>query len=156
MQSLIMLCPAVVCCASTIAMPFTRDLSRLPQFENRERCKEQYRVVADGAKTELLKVDSPAALRIYQALQTKADFRIEPEPLKDALDSIAQRVGIPIVIDQQGFENASFDLSTEVVINTKGLKVREMLDLLSTQCPQPIRYRIRKDVLFVEPHPSTK
>jgi hypothetical protein len=121
-----------------------------------ETTKEQYRVAADGSKAELLKVDSPAALRIYQALQTKADFLIEPEPLKDALDTIAQRVGIPIVIDQKGFEDASIDMSTEVVINTKGLKVREILDSLSTQCPQRLRYRIRKDVLFVEPHPSTK
>jgi hypothetical protein len=121
-----------------------------------ETTKEQYRVAADGSKAELLKVDSPAALRIYQALQTKADFLIEPEPLKDALDSIAQRVGIPIVIDQKGFEDASIDMSTEVVTNTRGLKVREILDALSTQLPQRLRYRIRKDVLFVEPHPSTK
>jgi hypothetical protein len=121
-----------------------------------ETTKEQYRIAADGAKLELLQVDSPAARRIDEVLQTKADFRIEPEPLKDAIDFIAQRYGITISVDQKSFDDASLDLSAEVSTKIKGLKVREILDELSRQCPQPIRYRIRKDVLLIEPHPSAK
>ena len=47
--------------------------------------------------------------RISEALDQMVDFNIEPEPLKDAIDFIAQRYQIPILLDTKALEDASVD-----------------------------------------------
>jgi hypothetical protein len=121
-----------------------------------ETTNEAYRVAADGSKSGLLKFDSPAALRIYQALETTGDFTLVPGPLKDALNFLGARFNIEIVIDQNAADVTAIDLSAEASTKIKGLKVREMLDLWLKQCGKPIGYRIRKGVLVIEPPSSAK
>ena len=47
--------------------------------------------------------------RINQALDETVDFVIEAQPLKDALEFIAKRFNIPIVIDNKALEDASIE-----------------------------------------------
>ncbi len=44
----------------------------------------------------------PTERRISEALDQTVDFNIDPQPLKDAIDFIAQRYQIPIILDSQG------------------------------------------------------
>jgi hypothetical protein len=132
----------------------TKFLSGTTAFD--ETTNEGYRVAADGSRSELLKFDSPAAFRIHQGLERKADFIIDPQPLREALAFIGKRAGIEIVVDKKGLEAATIDPDMEVSAKVEGLKVRESLDSLLKQCRKPIGYRIRKDVLVVEPLPYAK
>jgi hypothetical protein len=121
-----------------------------------ETTAEAYQVAADGSKSQLQKFDSPTALKIHQVLGTYADFAIDPEPLKDALDFIATRYAIPIRIDQQGLAKAGINVNAEVSVQTGGLEVRKMLDSLLEQSGKHARFRISKDALIIEAEPSVK
>jgi HAAS domain-containing protein len=87
--------------------------------------------------------------RIEVALEQKVDFTIEPEPLKDALDFIAQRYSIPIMLDSKVLEDASVDTSAEVKLPYTGMKLRQMLNLLLQQGSQPMSYAIEDGVLRI-------
>jgi hypothetical protein len=87
--------------------------------------------------------------RIEAALETKVDFSIEPEPLKDAIDFIAQRYQIPILMDTKVLEDASVDTSAEVKLPYSGMKLRDMLNLLLQQGSQPLSYVIEDSVLRI-------
>ncbi len=87
--------------------------------------------------------------RIEEALDQTTDFNIDPEPLKDAVDFIAQRYQIPILLDRKALEDASVDTSTEVRLPYAGLKLRQMLTLLLDQMGQPMGFDIRDGVLWV-------
>jgi len=65
------------------------------------------------AQTDL-RVESPVERRISEALDQTVDFSIEPEPLKDAIDFIAQRYQIPVLLDTKVLEDASVDTSGEL------------------------------------------
>ena len=65
------------------------------------------------AQTDL-RVESKSEAKISEALDENADFVIDPEPLKDAIDFIAQRDQIPIILDTKALEAASIDTTTEV------------------------------------------
>ena len=58
--------------------------------------------------------------RIEGALDAAADFTIDPQPLKDAIDFIAQRYHIPIILDNKALEDASIDTTTEVKMPVAG------------------------------------
>jgi len=87
--------------------------------------------------------------RIEEALNQATDFNIDPEPLKDAVDFIAQRYQIPILLDRKSLEDAGVDTSTEVKLPFAGLKLRQMLTLLLDQVGQPMGFDIRDGVLWV-------
>ena len=87
--------------------------------------------------------------RIEEALDQTTEFNIDPEPLKDAVDFIAQRYQIPILLDRKALEDASVDISTEVRLPYAGLKLRQMLTLLLDQIGQPMGFDIRDGVLWV-------
>ena len=89
------------------------------------------------AQTDL-RVESPNERRISEALDQNVDFSIEPEPLKDAIDFIAQRYQIPILLDTKVLEDASVDTSAEVKMPYSGMKLRNMLKLLLEQGSQPL------------------
>ena len=76
--------------------------------------REQYRVAKDGSKSDVVKFDSLASLRILEALASKSDFRIQPQSLKEALDFIAAQYQIPMLLNQKEFAAAGIDLSSEV------------------------------------------
>jgi hypothetical protein len=87
--------------------------------------------------------------QIEAALDSAIDFVFEPQPLKDAVDFVAQRYHLPIIMDAKALEDASIDTSTEVKLNVQGLKLRQALVLLFQQLPQPLGFEIRDGVLWV-------
>ena len=87
--------------------------------------------------------------KIEAALDSAIDFVFEPQPLKDAVDFVAQRYRMPIIMDAKALEDASIDTSTEVKLNVQGLKLRQALVLLLQQLPQPLGFEIRDGVLWV-------
>jgi hypothetical protein len=87
--------------------------------------------------------------KIEAALDSTVDFTFEPQPLKDAVDFVAQRYRMPIIMDAKALEDASIDTSTEVKLNVQGLKLRQALVLLFQQMAQPLGYEIRDGVLWV-------
>ena len=84
-----------------------------------------------GAATAL-----PAPLaKAQRALDTRVDFEIEPEPLKDALDFIGSHCQAPFKTDEAAFERASIDNSMEVKAKMKGRTLLELLMSLLKECP---------------------
>jgi hypothetical protein len=116
-----------------------------------QRTSEQYRVAKDGSKSDVVKVDSRASLRILEALASKSDFRIEPQSLKEALDFIAARYQIPIVGKQKEFEEAGIDLSSEVQLPRTGVALADLLKALLAQVQKPVGFRIEDEVLKISP-----
>jgi hypothetical protein len=100
------------------------------------------------AQTDL-RVESPNERRISEALDQAVDFTIEPEPLKDAIDFIAQRYQIPILLDTKVLEDASVDTSAEVKMPATGMKLRNMLKLLLEQGSSPLTYVIEDEVMKI-------
>ena len=49
--------------------------------------------------TDRHEAGEPIQRRISEALDQTVEFDIDPEPLKDAIDFIAQRYQIPIILD---------------------------------------------------------
>jgi hypothetical protein len=87
--------------------------------------------------------------RIEAALEQVTDFNIDPQPLKDAFDFIAQRYQIPMLLDRKALEDASIDTTAEVRLPYAGLKLRQVLTLLLDQLGQPMGFDIRDGVLWV-------
>jgi hypothetical protein len=100
------------------------------------------------AQTDL-RVESPIERRVSEALDQVVDFSIEPEPLKDAIDFIAQRYQIPILLDTKVLEDASVDTSAEVKMPYSGMKLRNMLKLLLEQGSSPLTYVIEDEVMKI-------
>jgi hypothetical protein len=100
------------------------------------------------AQTDL-RVESPTERRISEALDQTVDFTIDPEPLKDAIDFIAQRYSIPIMLDAKTLEDASIDTSAEVKMPVTNIKLRNMLKLLLEQLPTPLTYVIEDEVMKI-------
>jgi hypothetical protein len=86
---------------------------------------------------------------IEEALDQTVDFTIEPEPLKDAIDFIAQRYHIPILLNTKVLEDASIDTSAEVKMPYAGMKLRDLLKLLLEQGSQPLSYAIEDGILRI-------
>lgn len=86
---------------------------------------------------------------IEAALDATTDFVIEPQPLKDALDFISQRYRIPLLLDNKALEDASIDTATEIKLSVPGLKLRQSLNLLLEQLPQPLGFDIRDGVMWI-------
>ncbi len=100
------------------------------------------------AQTDL-RVESKIEARISEALDQPVDFSIDPEPLKDAIDFIATRYQIPIMLDTKTLEDASIDTSTEVKLAVPGIKLRNVLKLLLEELPQPLTYVIEDEVMKI-------
>jgi hypothetical protein len=115
---------------------------------------ERYTVAKDGSKTILAKWDSPESLMIGEALDQATDFNIDPEPLKDALEFIAQRYLIKVTIDAQAVRQGLIDPSIEVKTTTPGIKLREVVALILKQSPKPLAYEVRNGALTVIPAPK--
>jgi hypothetical protein len=100
------------------------------------------------AQTDM-RQESATERRISDALDHTVDFNIDPEPLKDAIDFLAQRYQIPIILDAKALEDASIDTSTEVKLPYSGMKLRNMLKLLLEQLPTPLTYVIEDEVMKI-------
>ncbi len=96
-----------------------------------------------------LRSESKPEQRISEALDQPVDFNIEPQSLKDALDFIAARYQIPIVIDQRALDDANVDTTTEVKGSFPGIKLRNLFKLLLEQLTSPLTYVIEDEVLKI-------
>ncbi|HEV8002999.1 MAG TPA: hypothetical protein VGP63_24145 [Planctomycetaceae bacterium] len=96
-----------------------------------------------------LRSESKPEQRINEALDQQVDFQIEPQSLKDAIDFIAARYQIPIVIDQKSLDDANVDTTTEVKGNFPGIKLRNLFKLLLEQLSAPLTYVIEEEVLKI-------
>jgi hypothetical protein len=97
-----------------------------------------------------LRSESKSEQRISDALDQPVDFSIEPQPLRDALEFISQRYGIPIMIDDKALEDATIDAgSAEVKINVPNVKLRNLLKLMLEQLPEPLTYVIEDEVMKI-------
>jgi beta-lactamase regulating signal transducer with metallopeptidase domain len=89
------------------------------------------------------KTESPAARRIREALEQAVDFNIESQDLKDALDFVAARYQIKVVIDR------AVVAKTEVKGAFPGIKLRSLLSILLEELPKPVGFKIEDDVLKI-------
>jgi hypothetical protein len=96
-----------------------------------------------------LRSESKPEQRISEALDQQVDFTIEPQSLKDAIDFIAARYQIPIVVDQKALDDANVDTSSEVKGNFPGIKLRNLFKLLLEQLSAPLTYVIEDEVLKI-------
>jgi hypothetical protein len=69
------------------------------------------------------------------------DFAIEPQSLKDALDFVAGRYQIKIVIDR------TVASTTDVHFSAPGIKLRSLLSILMEQLPKATGFKIEDDAL---------
>jgi hypothetical protein len=116
---------------------------------NDRKHSERYVIASDGSKTNVEKYYPLELETIYDSLAEKTDFVVDPEPLKDALEFIAQRYHIKVTIDAQAVGQGLVDPLTEVQTKKRGIKVKELIELLLEQSPKPLRYVIRNDVVTV-------
>ncbi len=87
--------------------------------------------------------------KITEALDQPVDFNIEPQSLKDALDFIAARYQIPILIDQKALDDANVDVTTEVRLAAPGIPLRNALQLIFGQISSPLGYDVIHGVLMI-------
>jgi len=87
--------------------------------------------------------------RITEALDQAVDFSIEPQALKEALDFIAARYQIPILIDRKALDDANVDTTTEVKLNTPGIPLHDALHLILAQLSAPLDYDVVHGVLMI-------
>jgi hypothetical protein len=93
---------------------------------------------------------SKVEARIADALGQIVDFNIEPQPLQDALEFMAARYSIPIIIDRKALQDANIDLKKENVgLSVSGIPMRDMLELLLNQASPALGYEFRRGVLTV-------
>jgi hypothetical protein len=112
-----------------------------------------------GAGVRFLPVDHPLSsdqarqpiveAKITEALDQQVDFNIEPQSLKDALDFIAARYQIPILIDQKALDDANVDVTSEVRLAAPGIPLRDALQLIFGQISSPLGYDVIHGVLMI-------
>jgi hypothetical protein len=115
------------------------------------RTREQYVIADDGSKTNVLRFDSDKSLRIDELLESRTDFTIEPQPLKDALSFLAARYQIAILFDAKAFETRKIASTVEVTCNESGIKLRELLSKLLRQVDKSVDFKIENGVLRIAP-----
>ena len=71
--------------------------------------------------------------------------------MKDAIDFIAARFQIPILLREQDFTAAGLTTTTEVGPLPAGLKVSDLLKELLAGFPKPVGFRIEDEVLQISP-----
>jgi hypothetical protein len=87
--------------------------------------------------------------KIDRVLDQRIDFTIETQSLKDALDFISARYGIPILTDRKALDDENVDTAAKVHLSAPGLKLRNALTLLLSQLPSPLDFDILDGVLTV-------
>ncbi len=115
------------------------------------RTREQYVIANNGSKADVRTFDSDKSLRIHEILESPIDYTVEPQPLKDALDFIAKRYEIAILIDDKAFEKSKITTTVEVSCNESGIKLREVLRKLLRQVGKFVEFKIENGVLVIEP-----
>jgi hypothetical protein len=93
---------------------------------------------------------SKVEARIAEALSQPVDFEMQQQPLQEALEFIAARYQIPIILDRKGMHDVNFDPKKEnVQLAVSGIPLRDMLGLLLDQTNSALGYEFRHGVLSV-------
>jgi hypothetical protein len=92
--------------------------------------------------------DAGRNARIESALDETVNFEIEPQPLGEAIDLLATRFQIPILIDKKAFNGMNIG-ATEVTLNVPGITLRETLDSILSIPDGPVSFQIRRGALVV-------
>ena len=89
----------------------------------------------------------PLEASIHAALDQKADIAFVETPLKDAIEFIAAKHGIPIVLNAKNLEEAGVNIDTPVTKRLKGLTLRSTLNLLLEELE--LTYAVQNGVLMI-------
>jgi hypothetical protein len=87
--------------------------------------------------------------QIEAALDETVNFKIEPQPLQDALELLAARFHITILLDNKSLDDASADTRQEVSLNAPGITLRDTLDLILSKAAVALSFEIRRGTLMV-------
>jgi hypothetical protein len=80
--------------------------------------------------------------QVESALDETVNFKIEPQPLKDALDLLAAKFRVPILIDDKALNDANVDTSMEVQLNVPGATLHHTLGLLLKIPAAPLTFEV--------------
>jgi|GEM_PF-3170199 len=92
-------------------------------------------------------VADPREASIHAALYQKTDIEFVEMPLKDAIEFLAEKHGIPIVLDAKSLEEASVNIDTPVTKRLKGLTLRSTLNLVLDELE--LTYAVQNGVLMI-------
>jgi beta-lactamase regulating signal transducer with metallopeptidase domain len=113
------------------------------------RTREEYMAQGKWPRTIRWTFDSDKSLRIYELLESRTDFTIDPQPPKDALSFIATRYQFDIRIDDKSFEERSNAPTAVVSCNESGIKLRALLTQLLQQVDKFVVLKIENGVLVI-------
>ncbi len=104
-----------------------------------------------GNATEMIPTDGPAQIaarrRLAEHSQDSADFSFNETPLAEALNSIAQRFGVQIVLDLQALEEAGMGGDTPVTDELRRVMLPVALSMLLH--PYDLTYLLANEVVLV-------
>jgi hypothetical protein len=89
----------------------------------------------------------PREASIRAALDQKTDIEFVETPLKDAIQFLAEKHGIPIVLNAKNLEEAGVNIDTPVTKRLKGLTLRSTLNLLLDELE--LNYAVQNGVLMI-------
>ncbi|MCI0357263.1 MAG: hypothetical protein L0211_02105 [Planctomycetaceae bacterium] len=89
----------------------------------------------------------PREASIRAALDQKTDIEFVETPLKDAIDFLAEKHEIPIVLNAKNLEEAGVNIDTPVTKRLKGLTLRSTLNLLLDELE--LTYAVQNGVLMI-------
>jgi hypothetical protein len=117
---------------------------------------ETYVVAEDGSKRNVIKFNSLEALKVYDALDQTVDFALEPQPLSEAVEFLAERYRIKVTIDAEAVGKGLIDPLIEVKTTTAGIQLKAMLSVLLEQSKKPLAFEARKGALVIVPAAHAK
>ncbi len=115
------------------------------------RTAERYRTGKHGAKSDVLQFDTAKSLEVAEVLESSSDFRIERQSLKDALEYIAARYQIPIIVLPADNEAVGIKPAVEIGPLPPGIQVADLLQRLLAKCPKTVGFRIEDEMLKISP-----
>jgi hypothetical protein len=89
----------------------------------------------------------PREASIRAALDQKTDIEFVETPLKDAIDFIAEKHGIPVLLNAKNLEEAGVNVDTPVTKQLTGLTLRSTLNLLLDELE--LTYAVHNGVLMI-------
>jgi hypothetical protein len=96
-----------------------------------------------------LSSDTGRNARIEAALDETVNLEIEPQSLRNALNLLAEKFRIAILIDQKTLDDANVDVAQEVKLSATGLTLRDTLAALLHFEVTPLSFEIHEGTLLV-------
>ena len=96
------------------------------------------------------KLASPQARKIQEALESPVKDYVEPQPLRDALESIGEQYQITITIDPAVAATGNVRPS-DVGFRQTDIRLKSLLAILLEQSPQRLAFKIEGNALKIYP-----